>query len=180
MNEDSHHGIVGDAARRQDDFLVFQIFDGEVKEKVEPRPEATKAKWIVASTITELAAKVGIDPDGLEETITCWNQHATEGEDPEFGKKGVTVAPIRTPPFYAYHVTAPPILSLTTLGGLRINAQAQVLDTEGQVIRRLYATGSTTGGGIGRIYPGSGAGICRALNLGRIAGQTAALEKPWD
>jgi hypothetical protein len=54
------------------------------------------------------------------------------------------------------------------------------LDAKGKVIPRLYATGSTTGGGIGRIYPGSGAAICRALNLGRIAGQNVALEKPWD
>ena len=180
VNEDSHHGIVGDAARRQDDFLVFQVFDEDVRKKLEPIPEATKAKLIVASTVAELAAKAGIDPDGLEETMAGWNQHAAQGEDSEFGKKGVTVAPIKTPPFYAYHVTAPPILSLTTLGGLRINAKAQVLDIEGKVIRRLYAAGSTTGGGIGRIYPGSGAAICRALNLGRIAGQAAALEKPWD
>jgi fumarate reductase flavoprotein subunit len=180
VNEDSYHSVVGDAARRQDDFVVFQIFDDEVREKVEPVPQATKTKWISAPTIRELAAKAGIDPGGLEETISSWNEHAARGEDPEFGKKGVTVAPIKTPGFYAYPVSVPPILSLTTLGGLRINAQAQVLDTQGKAIPRLYAIGSTTGGGIGRIYPGSGAAICRTLNLGRIAGQNAAREKPWD
>jgi fumarate reductase flavoprotein subunit len=55
-----------------------------------------------------------------------------------------------------------------------------VLDVKGKAIPRLYAIGGTTGGGIGRLYPASGAAICRALNLGRIAGQNAAREKPWD
>lgn len=180
VNEDSYHAIVGDAARRQDDFVVFQIFDDEVRKKVEPIPEATKAKLIAASTITGLAAKAGIDRGGLEETIARWNQHAAQGEDPEFGKKGVTVGPIKVPPFCGYHVSAPPVLSRTSCGGLRINARAQVLDVKGKAIPRLYAIGGTTGGGIGRLYPASGAAICRALNLGRIAGQNAAREKPWD
>jgi len=180
VNEDCHHAIVGDAARRQDEFVVFQIFDDEVRREVEPIPAGTKARLISASTIGELANKAGIDPGGLEDAIKGWNQHAAQGEDPEFGKRGVTVGPIKASPFYAYHVTAPPILSLTTYGGLRINAKAQVLDTRGEVIPRLYAIGGTTGGGFGRIYPGSGAAICRVLNLGRIAGPNAASESPWD
>ena len=180
VNEDCHHAIVGDAARRQDEFVVFQIFDDEVRREVEPIPAGTKARLISASTIGELANKAGIDPGGLEDAIKGWNQHAAQGEDPEFGKRGVTVGPIKASPFYAYHVTAPPILSLTTYGGLRINAKAQVLDTRGEVIPRLYAIGGTTGGGFGRIYPGSGAAICRVLNLGRIAGPNAASERPWD
>ena len=180
VNEDCYHAIVGDAARRQNDFVVFQIFDDEIRKKVEPIPEATKAKLIAASTITELAAKAGIDRGGLEETIARWNQHAAHGEDPEFGKKGVTVGPIQIPPFHAYDVSAPPVLSRTSCGGLRINARAQVLDVEGKAIPRLYAIGGTTGGGIGRLYPASGGALCRALNLGRIAGRNAAAEKPWD
>jgi len=180
INEDSYHAIVGDAARRQDDFAIWQIFDDEVRGKIEPAPKRIPARWATASTVRELAEKAGIDPAGLEETIRWWNQHAAQGEDPEFGKKGVTVGPIKVPPFHAYHVSAPPVLSRTSCGGLRINARAQVLDVEGKAIPRLYAIGGTTGGGIGRLYPASGSAICRALNLGRIAGQNAAQEKPWD
>ena len=180
VNEDSYHATVGDAARRQDDFAIWQIFDEEVRGKIEPAPKRIPARWASASTVRELAEKAGIDPAGLEETIQRWNQHAALGEDPEFSKKGVTVGPIHTPPFHAYHVSAPPVLSRTSCGGLRINARAQVLDVKGKAIPRLYAIGGTTGGGIGRLYPASGAAICRALNLGRIAGQNAAREKPWD
>ena len=89
------------------------------------------------------------------------------------------MGPIQEPPFYGYHLTAPPILSYSTFGGLRINAKAQVLDVKGKVIQRLYAIGGNTGGGFGRIYPGGGSAICRTLNLGRIAGENAASEKPW-
>jgi fumarate reductase flavoprotein subunit len=176
-NEDLSTYLMADLVRRQEDFMVFQVLDEDARKKVEPIPPATKSKLISAFTIRELAEKAGIDPARLEETIQRWNAHATEGKDPEFEKSGVTVGPIQEPPFYAYHLTAPPILSYSTFGGLRINAKAQVLDVKGKVIRRLYAIGGNTGGGFGRIYPGGGSAICRTLNLGRIAGENAASEK---
>lgn len=179
VNEDLTYTLLADITLRQEGFAIFQILDEDVRKKVEPIRPATKSKLISASTIRELAEKAGIAPEGLEETIQRWNAHAREGKDPEFGKTGATVGPIQEPPFYAYHLTTPPIVSLATKGGLRINAKAQVLDVRGKVIQRLYASGSNTGGGIGRIYPGGGSAICRALNLARIAGQNAASEKPW-
>jgi flavocytochrome c len=180
VNEDITYCLLGDICRRQDNFTIFQILDEDVRKKVEPIRPVTKSKLISsASSIRELAEKAGIAPEGLEETIQRWNAHAREGKDPEFGKTGATVGPIQEPPFYAYHLTAPPILSIATMGGLRINAKAQVIDVRGKIIQRLYASGSNTGGGIGRIYPGGGSAICRAFNLGRIAGQYAASEKPW-
>jgi len=178
-NEDLAYNLIADVVRRQEDFAIFQIFDEEVRKKVEPIPPATKSKLISAPTVRQLAEKAGIDPEGLEEQVGCWNRRAGEGKDPEFGKAGVTVGPIQEPPFHAYPVTAPPVVSFVTFGGLRINAKAQVLDVKGRPIRRLYAIGGSTGGGIGRIYPGGGSAMCRALNLARIAGEDAALEKPW-
>ncbi len=179
VNEDLTYTLMGEVTRRQEDFAIFQILDEDVRKKVEPIPPATKSKLIAASSIRELAEKAGIDPEGLEQQISRWNFYAKDGKDPEFGKSGVTVAPIQKPPFYAYHLTAPPIPSYITFGGLRINAKAQVLDVKGRVIQRLYAIGGNTGGGMGRIYPGGGSAICRTLNLGRIAGENAAYEKPW-
>lgn len=179
VNEDLTYTLMGEVTRRQEDFGIFQILDEGVRKKVEPIPPITKSRLIVASTIRELAEKAGIDREGLEEQISRWNLHAKEGKDPEFGKSGVTVAPLQEPPFYAYHLTAPPIPSYITFGGLRINAKAQVLDVKGKVVKRLYAIGGNTGGGMGRIYPGGGSAICRTLNVGRIAGENAAYEKPW-
>lgn len=62
------------------------------------------------------------------------------------------------------------------MGGLRINSQAQVLNTHGDVINGLYAAGEVTGGvhGMSRL---STAAITECLVFGRIAGQQAATDK---
>ena len=59
--------------------------------------------WIVkGDTIRELAEKLGIDPNGLENQIARFNSFAQQGEDPEFGRSGATLAPIIREPFYGY------------------------------------------------------------------------------
>ena len=84
---------------------------------------------------------------------------------------------IETPPFHARVV--PPPTAFLVHGGLRIDPKAQVIDVHDKVIPRLYAAGRTTGGGLGDIYPGSGAAICEVFVFGRIAGENAAAEAPW-
>ena len=62
-----------------------------------------------------------------------------------------------------------------SLGGLKINRNAQVLDTEGNIISRLYATGDI----LGTLYDNyvGGSGIARGLVFGRIAGKMAAADR---
>ena len=60
-----------------------------------------------------------------------------------------------------------------TLGGLRINGNAQVVDLLGRPIPGLYATGEATGGFFYYNYPG-GAGLMRGAVFGRRAGTHAA------
>jgi len=67
----------------------------------------------------------------------------------------------------------------STLGGLKINNAAQVINVNGLVIRRLYAAGETTGGTIGLDYPTAGTAIQNALCFGRVAGRNAAMETSW-
>jgi acyl-coenzyme A thioesterase PaaI-like protein len=64
------------------------------------------------------------------------------GIDRDFGKP-VPQYKIRTRPFYA--VWATPLVH-DTRAGLRINAQGQVLDMQGQVIPGLYCGGESAGG----------------------------------
>ena len=129
-----------------------------------------------AATIRELAAKIDIDPDVLEETVHNYNENAEKGVDPEFGKT-LDLAPVNTPPFYAFER----IVGLhSTTGGLKINPSAQVIDVNGQVISRLYAAGETTGGAIGLNYPCAGTAIQNAICFGRIAGRNAVMETSWE
>lgn len=129
-----------------------------------------------ADTIRGLAAKIEVDPNALEETVSKYNINAEKGVDPEFGKTR-DLAPINAPPFYAFER----IVGIhSTLGGLKINTTAQVINVNGLVIRRLYAAGETTGGVIGYNYPTAGTAIQNAICFGRIAGINAALETPWE
>jgi flavocytochrome c len=129
-----------------------------------------------AETIRDLARKIEIDPNALEETLNNYNINAEKGVDPEFGKTQ-DLTPINTPPFYAFER----IVGIgLTFGGLKTNTKAQVIDVNGRVIRRLYAAGETTGGTIGYIYPASGTAIQNAICFGRIAGMNAASETTWE
>jgi len=77
---------------------------------------------------------------------------------------------IDTPPFEAYAVTC----GITfTFGGLRINTDAQVVSTDGDPIRGLYAAGELVGGIFYFNYPG-GTGLTNGSVFGRLAGANAA------
>ena len=75
-----------------------------------------------------------------------------------------------TAPFYAVKV-APGIHH--TMGGLKINTQTQVLNTEGEAIPGLYAAGEVTGGVHGANRLGGNA-VSDIVVFGRIAGTQAA------
>jgi tricarballylate dehydrogenase len=77
---------------------------------------------------------------------------------------------IDTPPFEAYAVTC----GITfTFGGLKVNPGAQVMNSDGQPMRGLYAAGELVGGIFWFNYPG-GSGLTNGAVFGRIAGANAA------
>ena len=59
------------------------------------------------------------------------------------------------------------------MGGIKINDNAQVIDTEGNVIPALFAAGEVTGGVHGNNRLGGNA-VADFTIFGRIAGQAAA------
>ncbi len=184
-NERANYLFIVDVLLDQPDKVSWAIFDenGRVHDTV-PGLTYVKSGWEAeleagllkkADTIEELAELVGIDPEGLVATIEAWNATAEAGEVPEFGERDYVEA-IVEPPFYAAEVR-------TTISdpicGVVINAQAQVIDVDGNVIPRLYAAGSLTGGWIGEMYPGSGSFLANAFNFGRVAAENVVKEKPW-
>ena len=74
------------------------------------------------------------------------------------------------PPFWACYAA---MTVHYTMGGVRINARAEVLDGRGRPIPGLWAAGEVTGGIHGRNRMGAN-GINDALVFGRIAGRRAA------
>ncbi len=139
------------------------------------------ARTFEADTIEGLAGAAGIQPAGLARTVAEFNAAIRTGVpfDPTTldGRSTTDIEPpksnwataIETPPFRAYAVTG----GLTfTLGGLRIDPDARVLDGEGRPLPGVFASGDAVGLFHGD-YP-SGTGQTRNAVFGRLAGEGAA------
>jgi len=145
--------------------------------------------WITqADTLEELCEKLGIDSEGFNATLEVFNPNAENGVDPLFHRgeyqfdlnmfgdktrtdlKNACLAPISQGPFYGSEYVPG---TCGTNGGLRINANAQVIDVTGNIIPRLYAVGNTSGSVFGDGYPGGGGTLGAGGVFGMIAGRHA-------
>ncbi|GIX49674.1 MAG: tricarballylate dehydrogenase [Candidatus Tectimicrobiota bacterium] len=163
--------------------VAVQIFDAKVLHLLREEYRIPQATRVEAQTLEALAEQLGINREGLLQTVREFNAAVQEGEfNPTIldgkGTRGITppksnwALPIDTPPFVGYPVTC----GITfTFGGLRINSRAQVLDTEGNPIPGLYAAGELVGGLFYHNYPG-GAGLAAGAVFGRLAGASAAAD----
>lgn len=128
-----------------------------------------RKQLVKADTLEEAAAFFEIDAVELKKTVENYNQYAKDGKDLEFNKRGKLV-PFGEGPYYIM-VSKPAVHH--TMGGVKINTDAQVIDTEGNVIKGLYAAGEVTGDIHGTNRLGSDA-IADITVFGRIAGENAA------
>lgn len=139
-----------------------------------------------ADTIEALARAVGVDPDGLAQTVAENNANAQSGVDAAFGKGSTSydrcngdpahapnpcVGPIERAPFCAVKVYPTP---LGTSFGVRTDAQARALDADGRPIGGLYVCGNDMQSIMGGEYPGPGAQIGIAMTFGYVAALDAA------
>jgi succinate dehydrogenase/fumarate reductase flavoprotein subunit len=147
--------------------------------------------WIPrAPSLAELATKMGIDPEGLTETVARFNQFAVTGVDLDFRRGESTydhfygdpahapnpnLGALTKPPFYALQIYPG---AIGTKGGARVNARAQVLHVSGLPIPGLYAAGNVMAGITGAGYPGAGSTIGTAMTFGYIAGLDATRNQP--
>ena len=117
----------------------------------------------------ELAQAIGCDEATLQNTVDTWNGYVADGADPEFNRTSFA-EPLDTAPYYAIKI-APGIHH--TMGGVTINTDAQVLDSDGNVIDGLFAAGEVSGGLHGGNRLGGNA-VADIIVFGRIAGDGAA------
>ena len=120
-------------------------------------------------TYEELAEAIGAPADVFAATMEKWNACVEAKEDADFNR--VSFAnPLDQAPYYAIKVQ-PGIHH--TMGGIKIDSAAQVIDTEGNVIPGLFAAGEVTGGVHGNNRLGGNA-VADFTIFGRIAGNSAA------
>ncbi len=167
VNEAAHYGYVMREVYRQEGQVVWAVYDQHGVDAGAPSGDHE------ADTLDALAAAIEVPAGALSCTVELWNAGAAAGEDAMFHKRH-GLQPLDRPPFRAVTLR---YASVASVGGLRIDPEARVLDVEGAPIPRLYAAGMVAGGFIGPVYPGSGTAITATLVLGRIAGANAAAEE---
>ena len=129
----------------------------------------SKGMTTTGATYEELATATGItDPAAFAATMAKWNACVEAGKDEEFGRTSFANK-LEKAPFYAIEV-GPGVHH--TMGGLKINSNAEVLDAKGAAIAGLYAAGEITGGVHGGNRLGGNA-VADIVVFGRIAGASA-------
>jgi fumarate reductase flavoprotein subunit len=177
VNENERRDVVSEAEIATGLKPTFSIFCEAMIPKMGTKPEVeaylAKGRFVQASSLRELGTKLGVDPTALEETIAKHNKYLADGKDPDFNRQYTkAMLPIAEGPFYG--IAQWPAVH-HTMGGLRINAKAQVIDIWGKPIPRFYAAGEITGGVHGSNRLGSNA-IPDAVSFGRVAGVNAGKE----
>lgn len=177
------YAMYGRRVLEQPNQVAWQIFDAKVAHLLRDEYHIRQVTRARADTLEELAGKLdGIDGPAFLTEIAAYN--AAVDQDTPFqpnvkdGRRTRNLAvpksnwanTIDTPPYQAFAVTC----GITyTFGGLRIDPEARVLDTDLNPIPGLYAAGELVGGLFYFNYPG-GSGLTNGSVFGRIAGAGAA------
>jgi predicted oxidoreductase len=129
-----------------------------------------------ADSLPALAGALGVDAPTFEATVAAWNA-AVDGAvtDPLRDPTAPAGKAVRTPPFYALPLA---ISAAKAFGGVDVDLQGRVLDTDGRVIPGVYAAGEVSGMAGGSLVGDYGfTGSLTAVVLGgRVAGQNAGAE----
>lgn len=129
-----------------------------------------------AETLEDLAKIMKVDVNRLRASIEEYNRVARhEVETDRFGFRAnhTDDRPITEGPYYVAR-KVPTIHH--TMGGIKINTNAEVIDRNGKVIPGLYAAGEVTGGVHGENRLGGNA-VADCMVFGRTAGRMAANNK---
>ncbi|MBT1147732.1 FAD-binding protein [Lactiplantibacillus argentoratensis] len=175
VEELERRDVISKAILKQPGGYTYQIWNDKI-DGISKTKAAHKAEYnelikehllYKADTIDELAKDVNMDPAALKATITKVNRYAKTGNDKDFHHRAGLVSLAKGP--YYIEKAVPSVHH--TMGGLVINKQTQVLNTDGQTIPGLYAAGELTG-----VIQGSnrlgGNAIADIITFGRIAGKT--------
>ena len=177
---------MGAAILAQRSSVAFQIFDQKVTPLLETRystgnPVVAPTLSGLVSAIAERYPALGFRAARCLETLEAFNAstrsepvfdpdildgRTTSGLRPE---KTNWAVPLDEPPYVAYPATG----GITfTFGGIRVNTEAEVVDSSNRPMPGLFATGEITGGFFYHNYPG-GTGLTRGAVFGRLAGRNA-------
>ena len=174
INEDCYHGRVSRCAVDQPGGKVYLLLDSahfsQALDLARTDIVGTGATW------EEVEGELDMPTGTLSNTMAFYNKHASEGQDPLFGKREPILKPLDQGPFVALELNfETSYFSFFTLGGLKTSTDGEVLDRVGEPIQGLFAAGRCTSG-----LPAWGHGYSSGMSLadctffGRQAGRKAA------
>ena len=176
VSEDSYHSRTGILSTRQPGGTVYLIVDADIF--AYPRfAELTNQRLVDGyETIAEMEAGLGLPQGSLQATMAAYNESAARGEDPEFHKYPKWIKPLDKGPYAAFDLSfGTAVYTGFTLGGLKVNADGQVLDAGNAPVDGLYAAGSCASNlAQDSISYASGTCLGEASFFGRRAGLHAA------
>jgi tricarballylate dehydrogenase len=183
FNRNYTYAKYGRAILEQPGQFAWQIFDRKVAHLLRDEYRIKRVTKVSAERLEELAGKLeDVDSRGFLEEVHAYNA-AVQVSVPfnpniKDGRctrglalnKSNWANTIDSPPFEAYAVTC----GITfTFGGLRIDENGGVINTDGLPIPGLYAAGELVGGLFYFNYPG-GTGLMSGSVFGRLAETSAA------
>ncbi|MCT2400236.1 FAD-binding protein [Novosphingobium mangrovi (ex Huang et al. 2023)] len=182
------------ATQTHPNFPCWLVLDSQAREKyplasIMPGDALPEEVGVTADSLSELAARTGIDAQGLEETVRRFNGYCEAVEDPEFGRGSMiwgaymsgdrfhepnpNLGPLLKAPFYAV-----PLHRLASSGiasaGIVVDEHCRAVGWDGDVIDGLYLAGNS----VARLDSGavmqSGMSNARGITHGYLAGRHAA------
>jgi 3-oxosteroid 1-dehydrogenase len=188
--------IYKETADGRDSIPCYMVFDADFRRNRPVTPALVQGKlfpdWLVpkswwtpeflckADSLEALAKKVGIDAEGLSQTVATFNEYARTGKDLEFNRgdssydryysdPSVTpnpcLGPVLKAPFYAMALYPG---EMGTAGGMVIDSNARVLRSDNSPIEGLYACGNNATALIPS-YAGPGSTLGPAMTFGYLA-----------
>ncbi len=174
VNEDSYHGRTAALSLEQDDGIVYHIAD----EATYGKPTMMGQELIDGyETVEEIEVALELPQGSLVETMTNYNKHAENGEDPEMHKYRDWIQPLKSPFAVTQLSLGKSFYMGFTLGGLTVSIDGEVLKEDGRVIDGLYAAGACASN-IAQDSNGYSSGTCigESTFFGRRVGKRVAAE----
>lgn len=169
-NELLTRDVVSKAILEQKDGVAYIFFDDGLRKSLGATEEYFNMGLVTeADSIEELAEKLSIDKDAMVESIKKYNDAVAAKNDSEFSREDL---PRQLNEGKAYAIPVTPAVH-HTMGGLKINTNAEVINKDGNVIPGLFAAGEVTGGVHGGNRLGGNA-LADIIVFGRTAGKNAS------
>lgn len=173
VREDGRRDIMSNAVLEQPGKYMYMICDQRVADEsiTGSNIEHLLENGLIyrADTLEELAAQIGVNAENLVKTVAEFNELVAGNGTDEFGRE-VYDHTIEVGPFWASSAQHPVLHH--TMGGIKIDVNARVINTDGQPIPGLYAAGEVCGGVHGSNRLGGNA-CADIFVFGRIAAESA-------